>query len=161
MIDAETLRAMLDYDLETGVFRWRVTLSNRAPAGTIAGARNGGGYMQIRVWGCIRAAHRLAWLYVHGVWPPEDVDHINRVRHDNRLANLRLASRSENLMNAKKRKGTGTTLKGVTFRGGRYIARIRVRREEKHLGCFATEQEAHGAYCAAAIKEFGAYHHAG
>ena len=161
MIDAGTLRALLDYDPETGVFRWRVTTSNRAVVGSVAGSLNGGGYRHICVRGRTYGAHRLVWLYVHGVWPCGDIDHINRDTADNRLTNLRAASRAENLMNAKKREGARCSLKGVTRVRDRYKARVFLGGKETHLGYFATEQEAHDAYCAAAAKEFGAFHRAG
>jgi len=161
MIDAGTLRALLDYDPVMGVLRWRATVSSRAVVGSVAGTMRKNQYVQVRINGRCYLAHRLIWLHVYGVWPNGQIDHINGNRADNRASNLREATRAENMMNAKKRINTGSSLKGVTLRNGRYKARIYVNRKEKHLGYFATEQEAHDAYCAAATKEFGAFHRAG
>lgn len=93
-----TLRATLLYDPDTGVFTRAITRGSLA-AGTKAGSLNRVGYWQIGVCGRTYTAQRLAWFYVHGDWPDGDIDHINRDKLDNRIANLRVISRSENLRN--------------------------------------------------------------
>jgi hypothetical protein len=85
---AERLRERLRYDGGTGVFTRRVG-SGHARAGEIAGSVHSTGYVRIGIDGGKYTAHRLAWLYVHGVWPSDQIDHINRNRSDNRIANLR------------------------------------------------------------------------
>lgn len=158
MIDAETLRALLDYDPETGVFTNRFRRSHRAPKGCAVGGRNGPGYTLIRLNGRTYLAHRLAWLWVHGRWPADQLDHINGIRNDNRISNLREACNAQNCANRRVHKNNRIGVKGVfELPSGNFGAKVR----DVYLGSFATEQEAHDAYCAAAAKEFGAYHRAG
>jgi hypothetical protein len=87
-LTAERLRKRLRYDAETGLFTRRVG-SGHAHAGDMAGSVHSTGYVRICIDGGRYTAHRLAWLYVHGVWPSGQIDHINRNRSDNRIANLR------------------------------------------------------------------------
>jgi hypothetical protein len=87
-LTAERLRERLHYDAETGVFTRRVG-SGHAHAGDMAGSVHSTGYVRIGIDGGKYTAHCLAWLYVHGVWPSDQIDHINRNRSDNRIANLR------------------------------------------------------------------------
>ena len=157
MITAEELREQLDYDPETGVFTRRVTMSNRIKIGDVAGSLSDEGYLRFRVGNKIYSAHRLAWLYVYGVWPMKDIDHVNGARNDNRIANLREATRAENVQNAKKRSGARCRLKGVHMRKHRFCAQIKVNKKSVFLGIYDTEEEAHAAYVAAAEKEFGAF----
>jgi hypothetical protein len=154
------LRELLDYDPETGVFRWRCHRGGRARAGDIAGAVNSGGYRFIRIKGEGRyLAHRLAWFYVHGEWPVGMLDHANHDQLDNRLANLRPATMRENRGNSKVRSDNLTGLKGVSRQRGtsRLVARITKNGKQLYLGSFATAEEAHAAYCKAAEEIFGEF----
>jgi hypothetical protein len=87
-LTAEQLREQLHYDAETGVFTRRVGSSN-ARAGDMAGSIHSTGYVRIGIDGGKYTAHHLVWLYVHCVWPSDQIEHINRKRSDNRIANLR------------------------------------------------------------------------
>ena len=87
-LTAERLRERLHYDAETGVFTRRFG-SGHARAGDMAGTVHRTGYVRISIDGGKYTAHHLAWLYVHGVWPSDQIEHINRKRSDNRIANLR------------------------------------------------------------------------
>ena len=87
-LTAERLRERLHYDAGTGVFTRRVG-SGHARTGEMAGSVHSTGYVRISIDGGKYTAHCLAWLYVHGVWPPDQIDHINGNRSDNRIANLR------------------------------------------------------------------------
>jgi hypothetical protein len=103
MLTAKRLRKVLSYVPTTGIFRWKVNAGSRAPVGTIAGAKNGRGYHQIRIGGQPYSASRLAWLYMTGKWPNSEISYINGKPSDTRWANLRKATSSPN-RNRPKRK---------------------------------------------------------
>jgi HNH endonuclease len=96
MLSAKRLRKVLSYAPTTGIFRWKVSASSRAPVGAIAGAKNGRGYHQIRIGGRPYSASRLAWLYMTGKWPNSEISYINGKPSDARWANLREATSSQN-----------------------------------------------------------------
>ncbi len=115
-ISLEQINSLLSYDPDTGVFVWKVALSNRGPTGSIAGFKNVGGYRVIGIYGREYYAHRLAWFMSHGRWPASQIDHINGDRADNRLENLREASNRENGLNRKRlRRDNKTGATGVHF----------------------------------------------
>lgn len=96
----EELHQLLDYNPETGKFFWKVNMRGKVKIGTKAGCVcKIHGYELINIKNKQYRAHRLAWLYVHGKWPNPEIDHINRVKTDNRIANLREADRSMNNLN--------------------------------------------------------------
>lgn len=97
-LSIDALRALLRYDAETGHFWW-LHSSPKRDMSKPAGFDNSSGYLLIRIGQSRYLAHRLAWFYVYETWPQE-LDHINRDRSDNRLCNLRLATRSENMANS-------------------------------------------------------------
>lgn len=134
----ERLKEVLDYNPETGEFYWKAQVSSRAKAGCKAGWVNSIGYRQIWVSGKPYFAHRLAWLYVYGYFPENDIDHINRIRSDNRALNLREVSRSCNLRNAGGHTGSASGVKGVSKVGANWIAMIYVNGCNINLGVFTT-----------------------
>lgn len=144
MLTAERLHELIDYDAETGEFRWRVSRSPGSRAGGIAGTINQNGYRHIVVDGLHCKAHRLAWLYVHGNWPSSHIDHINGDTLDNRIANLRQATRSQNIANSKLRKDSTTRFKGVSFnkKTGKYVAYLNHNGARIYLGLFRTPEAA-------------------
>ena len=101
-VSAERLRQLLDYAPETGRFYWRKQRGSAA-AGSEAGTWHSHGYRVINIDGVAYYAHRLAWLYVHGEHPAGEIDHINAIPADDRIANLRQCSRSENARNTRRR----------------------------------------------------------
>lgn len=137
----DRLKQLLDYNPDTGGFRWKVT-KGRAKAGAWAGATDAYGYCVIRVDGVLYKAHRLAWLYAHGKWPEGLLDHINRVPGDNRLRNLREVTQSENMHNAAR--STKSGVPGVRWRAerSRWVAQIRVGYRQHVIGSFACKDEA-------------------
>lgn len=122
----ERLKELLHYDPDTGVFTWKAN-SYRRKAGSIAGYNNGKGYIQMRIDSKFYYAHRLAWMWVHGEFPKNEIDHINNVKSDNRISNLRSASRTENLRNMSLTKQNSSGVKGVYWfkRTGKWRAVIR------------------------------------
>lgn len=154
------LRDVLDYDPETGLFVWKKRTGPRSNPGSIAGVtKKDRGYVEIRVDGRTYKAHRLAWLYVHGRWPSGDIDHINMVTSDNRICNLREATRSQNCCNKRPRRDSRAGIKGVCWykQLARWVAQIRIRGESHHLGYFHTIEEAAKAYEVAARKFHGEF----
>lgn len=147
-LTAERLRKLLAYDAETGKFTRLARTAQCIRVGDTAGYVNPDGYREIRVDGKTYKAHRLAWLYVHGAWPAEQIDHINGVRHDNRLSNLRAATNAENRQNTAKRSDNNSGFTGVSWhkRAEKWTARVRINRVQHHLGCFNTVEEAYEAY---------------
>lgn len=146
MKSIEKIPEYLRYDPETGEFI-RLTTRGGYMAGTVAGCRNADGYTLIQVDGKQFMAHRLAILDQTGTWPTEDVDHINGDRSDNRIANLRVVSRSVNMQNLKRSHKDNTTgFLGVVPNHAQFAAQIRIDGKNVHLGNFNTPEEAHEAY---------------
>ncbi len=156
-LTVERVRELLDYDPKTGVLT-RPTASRGRRAGVV-GHVQPDGYRVVMVDRRKYAAHRLIWFYVHGVWPAEDLDHVNGERDDNRIANLRPATRAQNCQNRKINRSNTSGFKGVSYcsQTGRWRAQI----NRRHLGRFDTAELAHVAYCAAAKKLFGEFAHVG
>ncbi len=151
----DRLCEVLSYDPTTGELRWKVRTSNRVHVGDLAGWISIPGYRIISVDGIMYMAHRLAWFHYHGRWPPEETDHINLIRHDNRLDNLREATRVENGRNLPRMCRNTSGFKGVHKHMNYFRARIKVDGRHVHLGLFTTPQEAHAAYVAASEKYHG------
>lgn len=153
------LREVLDYDPKSGALIWRLATSSRNPVGSVAGVAANTGYRFVTVDGRKYLAHRLAWLHVNGVWPTGDLDHINRNRDDNRIENLRPASRSENMSNGVMRRDNKSGVKGVTWHAGssKWRAVIQKNGKQIQIGMFDDIEEAAAAYKAAAERFHGEY----
>lgn len=117
------------------------------------------GYRFGPILGVLMLAHRVAWALHYGEWPAEDIDHINQVKSDNRIINLRLATDSQNLRNIPMFSSNTSGYKGVSRAGasGKWVARISTGTEYKHLGTFATKELAAAAYISAAKYYHGEY----
>jgi len=151
----ELVKTLLHYDPETGIFRWRAS-SSRHIAGDIAGTPIKAGYLKISINGVSYYAHRLAWLYVHGSWPIGNIDHEDETGSNNRLSNLRPATKSENAQNIRlAHRDNEAGLLGVLRvpYNNKWAAQICINGKRKHLGCFLTPQEAHAAYLNAKSKD--------
>lgn len=148
-LTADTLRGLLHYDPDTGVFTWRVR-RQAIQIGDVAGAFDDRGYARIKVRGRMYLAHRLAWLHVTGTWPAQSIDHINGVKGDNRIANLRDVSARMNAQNIRvphptRQHGRMLGTEWVSARK-RWRAVIRANGKKTYLGIFSTEQAAHECY---------------
>ena len=150
-LTAEKLRELLHYDPAAGVFTWKVSTSNRVKVGDITGCLDRNGYLLIRVHSCRHKAHRLAWLYVYGVWPEGQIDHINRIRTDNRISNLRDVSHKQNHQNRSKPSNNTSGHPGVVWnrRDSRWQAQIVHNQKHISLGYFTNLEEAIAARKAA------------
>ena len=150
-LTAEQLRSVLHYEPATGIFTWKVRTSTSVKVGDVAGCPSGNGYLQIRVCSRKYLAHRLAWLYTYGEWPKGQIDHINRNRSDNRIANLRDVSHKQNQQNKSKSSHNTSGCQGVHWhkRDSKWEAKIKHNRKSIHLGLFTTLEEALSARKAA------------
>lgn len=146
MITQKRLRELLHYDPLTGVFTWRQSNSARALVGAIAGSK-ARGYVWIRCDGQLCAAHRLAWLYMTGLLPKQEIDHKNGMKDDNRWSNLREATRKLNMQNERRaRINNKTGYLGVRPHGKRFQARVKLDGRIHYFGSFGTPEQAHAAY---------------
>ena len=153
----ERLKEALSYDAETGIFTWKTFGGPRATIGTVAGAIRKRGYRLICIDGGQYKASRLAWLYVYGEWPEGYLDHINGIKHDDRLSNLRKATIADNSAN---KVGTGPSgVKGVykTSCGKFYQVSIMRHGKQKYLGTYKTLEEAAAVRKAAALEIHGVF----
>lgn len=157
MLTQEELKEILYYDPETGIFTWLMSRGN-VKSGVIAGCIITQRYRQIMI-SCKRyPAHRLAFLFMTGEIP-EEVDHINGERADNRWINLRACIHRQNCGNQKQRKDNTSGFKGVhLYRpSNKWLASIGHKGKRIHLGLFVTAEAAAEAYNKAALKYFGEF----
>jgi len=153
------LKELLSYDSETGLFKWIVNRNHLAKTGDIAGSIKVTGYREMDVNGERHQAHRLAWLYVYGKFPKEELDHINHNRSDNRLCNLREVTHADNCRNRAKQSNNKSGINGVWWHKAtkRWQASIGVDGYKLCLGFFSDKNEAKRAR-ERAEKEYE-YHH--
>lgn len=159
LVTLDRLKALLQYEPETGVWTWLVARSNRHPAGAIAGTTQSNGYIYIGIEGKLYLSHRLAWFYMTGKWPANAIDHINRNRADNRRLNLREATMAQNLANTLKHKDNVSGYKGVCWHTAakKWHAQICVNMQHINLGLYTSKEEAYAAYVAAANNFHGEF----
>ena len=155
-LTAARLRELLTYCPEIGEFRWNVN-RKKVRAGDVAGCLHHRGYRIIRVDGRSYWAHRLAWLYVTGEKPPPQIDHKDGNPANNAWGNLRAATPSENRANARTNSNSASGLKGTTYfkRHNRWGAYVKKDGKKIWLGSYGTAEEAHAAYCRAAVEVHG------
>ena len=168
----EVLRQLLRYEPETGKLFWRERGPEIAPDERLRKAWNTSwagkeaftciapvGYRQGNILQRRQYAHRVAWVLHFGEWPHMHIDHVNGDRTDNRIVNLRLASRSNNQHNQGIRKSNTSGFKGVSWNRQcqKWSAWIRCRGMSHYLGLYPTPEEAHAAYCEAAERLHGEF----
>lgn len=147
-IPIEKIGQFVEYNCETGDFIHK----KKRYAGKVAGTFAKTGYRQLMIDGKTMLAHRVAWAIVHGAWPDGDIDHINGERSDNRICNLRLATRSQNLQNIRKIRGDNRCgVTGVFFNAkhNKWQAQITSNGKGKYLGLFEDKSSAAQAYATA------------
>ena len=160
--DPKTMRDLFDYNPETGDLIWKPRPIEMFPtenafngwntryAGKIAGSFYSNGYMRVGLFGRDHLAHRVVWAWVYGNWPKKQIDHINGVRDDNRIANLRDVSRRENHKNVAKPINNTSGRIGVCWDNtrGKWLAYIKIRPKFINLGTFDSFEDA----CEARVK---------
>jgi len=157
MLNADHLRSLLDYDRATGVFVWKMPAGRygRIPAGTRAGSYTSAeGYGYVTIAGKSYRLSRLAWLYVHGEWPKDQIDHVNGDPSDDRIANLREATQFQNKANCRRYANNTSGFKGVSLDRSKGLYRAYTNKDGRrvYLGRYRTPEEAHAAYAAAAMS---------
>ena len=138
---------VLDYDAATGELFW----NDKAPVkvrNKPANAKDGQGYIHLKVGGKMILGHRIVWFKVYGEFPSLQIDHINGIKDDNRISNLRLASNSQNSMNKGKQSNNTSGFKGVTFHKHtkKYHAKICINGQRTSLGYYDVAADAYNAY---------------
>lgn len=157
---ATRLREILHYDPESGELRWLISPRYRVNIGALAGVLNSRGYRVIKIGGRMYVAHRLAFLWMEGRWPMEEIDHANGDKTDNRWSNLREARQLQNTANARTSIRNTSGYKGVSMdrskpRQKKWRATIEVDGRTISLGYFDTPERAFIAYIFAAWDHFG------
>lgn len=160
-ITLERARLFFSYDPDSGALAWKQRPSPWKPTGGRAGYIGNQGYVVVGFERNIYVAHQLIWLLHHGEWPSAQIDHINGDRADNRIANLRLATRAQNQANRGKQKNNTTGFKGVvrSHSSKSFTAGIWKDRKFNYLGSFATAEAASAAYELAASRLHGEFAH--
>lgn len=132
MITHKELTSSLNYNPETGIFTWKIA-SGSASIGKVAGFKTNSqaDYLSIRINGKSYLCHRLAWFYMKGCWPKGLIDHINGVKNDNRISNLREVTRGQNKTNSVSSSNTG--IKGVHLLKGKNTYKVMFKLKGKSI----------------------------
>jgi hypothetical protein len=157
MITQQELRRRLHYDPDTGIWTWLVGQRRDKRAGRLGGNSRGQKYWYVYIKeldfaqnGKSTTSSHLAYFYMTGRWPDEEMDHINNIAVDDRWQNLRPVTRAQNEWNKGKYRNNKSGAKGVYFQHGKWVARIRRNGIRQTIGNFLTPHEAAAAYQRAA-----------
>ncbi len=147
MLTQAVVHKLFEYDAATGDLINRTSRHYKVSAGSVAGCISAGGYRAIKIKQKRYTAHRLVWLYVHGVWPTHEIDHLNGNPADNRIENLRDVPHQLNVQNLRAPTSSSSTgLLGVGPKGNKWRARIGVNGIPRTIGTYSTKDEALAAY---------------
>ena len=145
MLTQKILQDHLFYNPSTGIFIRLIAKSNSSKVGDIAGSKDKQGYITLMVERKLYKAHRLVWLYVHGHWPLNEIDHINRNKADNRLSNLRDVEKWVNMHNKGDCITNTSGFKGVCRKGKKWSAVIKINKKTHWIGVYDTAELANAA----------------
>ena len=151
----ESVRDYIHYNPETGELTWIKSPNARVKVGDKIKSIDAYGYLSVSFRSKVWKAHRLAWFLYYDQLPDKDIDHINGDRVDNRISNLRSATRGQNLQNMQVSGKGLSNYKGVSRSKTSWTAQITVNNKKLHLGSFKTEEEAALAYNNEAEKRYG------
>lgn len=150
MITQELLHKMFFYDPNSGSLLFKPYLANKRK-NQVVGYLQSNGYMCVSVEGKKHSLHRLIWMFHYGSFPSKQIDHVNGIKTDNRIENLREANSSENQQNQRQPSASNTSgFLGVTWckKNKRWVSGIKLNRKRFHLGYFDTPEKAYDAYLA-------------
>ena len=133
----------INYNPFTGLFIWLIQ-RGKSKFGNTAGYIDEKGYIRISIKGRTYRAHRLAYLWMTGEWPKNQIDHIDLVKSNNKWENIRPATNSENAMNKPKQQNNTSGHRGVHLHkhSGKWIASIKINQVRFYLGYFSDKKEA-------------------
>lgn len=133
----EDLRKLFEYNEQTGILYWSVN-KGRATKGDIAGTNHNKGYLSVQIDKTAYLLHRVIWCIYYGQWPSKFIDHIDLNKKNNKINNLRLATRANNCQNHARRIDSNSSIKGVTWhvRLNKWQARVQIDNKRVHLGYF-------------------------
>ena len=142
---------LFDYNPDTGVVTRKIKVGQRGQAGAVVGCLTKKGYLSVRIDGKFYLLHRVIFLHAYGRMPKLQIDHMNGVKNDNRLANLREATESQNSQNVKAHADSSSGFLGVSWKAQsrKWRASIGIDGRHKHLGYFSSKEDAQLAYAAA------------
>jgi len=145
------------YDNYTGNLLW-ANNTGRMLAGSLAGTLRKDGYVGIYLNGKYLFAHRVIWEMFNGPIPEGlFIDHIDRIRNNNRIDNLRIGTFQENHFNRTKQSNNKSGFKGVCWHKKKWVSQIKIDGKNKFLGFFDTPEEAYKKYCEVAIERYGEF----
>lgn len=158
-LTAEQVRAILRYEPDTGLIYWISGGRWNRLAGTVAGTRHPNGYTRIQLLKQLHYAHRLAWLYMTGAWPADEIDHVDNNPGNDRWSNLRPATSHQNKGNARRPRDNTSGVKGVSFdtRSGRWEAYTTRNSKKKSIGLFDNLEDAAEARRQEGERYFGEF----
>lgn len=148
LLTAEIARSLLDYDVETGIVTRRRVFGRRH-AGDPVGSLNAKGYLHAYIYDTNYLVHRVVWLMVCDRWPYDQLDHVNHIRDDNRLENLRECTNAENRQNIRPEGYGQSGYLGVSPCHDGWQANITLKGKNERLGIYSTPEEASRVYLAA------------
>ncbi|RJK66700.1 hypothetical protein CMV60_10425 [Serratia marcescens] len=154
----ELAKSTISYDCNTGCFTWLVSKGG-AKKGSQAGCIDNEGYIRVTLNGNYAKGHVLAWFLHYGILPDGIIDHINTIKGDNRISNLRIASASDNQRNKGLQRNNTSGAKGVWWnkRERKFVAQGYIKGVRKHIGSFRSLDEAKDAYCKWAEVHYGEF----
>lgn len=144
MIIQSELHRILDYNPDTGIFKWKISPAHNVKKGTVAGSKGTRGYHSICINKKMYLTHRLVWLYVYGYFPENYIDHIDRDKSNNRISNLREVSNQCNQRNCGNWTTNKSGVRGVywTVKPKRWRAHVTIKGKTYQLGTFKDFDEA-------------------
>lgn len=155
MLTFEEANELFEYDLKSGELKWKVSRSNKIKVGQVAKPRKSG-YITVSINGTMYYAHRIAWLMTYRELPELEIDHINRIKSDNKISNLRLVTRSKNCKNTGLRTTNTSGHKGVSWsiKYEKWVVTITKDYKPIYIGSFKNIEDASTAYDRASVELF-------